>query len=82
MLLVKPAPQLITTLLKDITVHCVAWKQDGKAEDYRVQYFTNKGTLSEDGISSIAAFLYMHNATTYKNNCSLMREKPANLQIM
>ena len=34
MLLVKPAPQLITTLLKDITVHCVAWKQDGKAVDY------------------------------------------------
>ena len=48
----KPASQLITTLLKDVMVHCTACKQDAKAEDYHTHECSTSPTKGEMKMAS------------------------------
>ena len=49
---VKPASQLITTLLKDLMVHCIAFKRDVKAEDYHTHDCSTSPTKGEVKMAS------------------------------
>ena len=48
----KSASQLITTLLKDVMVHCIACKRDVKAEDYHTHECSTSPTKGEVKMAS------------------------------